>query len=234
MGRRTSTASPSIVVAGLALVAALAGTALAGEATTSAKPVTKKQVQKIATKQINELAPGLSVANANTANSATNAQNAVDAQNALNAQNAADSAALGGTAAGNFAVPIIADWNTGGGAQVDEAFGTFGNLILTGRCIDQGANPRMEIQVQKTGAGSGEAQIAYTQTGGDASDSTSQNVSSSQLTLFVENEDGAEGAGVLIYNDSVQVTVVPYRLFTEVSGGDAFCEFAGQATTTSP
>jgi hypothetical protein len=55
----------------LALVAALAGTAVAGpQATTSA--INKKKVKKIATKQatkqINELAPGLSVASAANAN----------------------------------------------------------------------------------------------------------------------------------------------------------------------
>jgi hypothetical protein len=65
--------SPAIIVAVLALVAALAGTAVAERATTSAKPVTKKKAKKITRKQINRLAPGLSVASADTA---TNAENA--------------------------------------------------------------------------------------------------------------------------------------------------------------
>ena len=57
--------SPALIVAALALVAALAGTAVAGpDAGTSA--LSKKKVKKIATKQINKLAPGLSVANADT------------------------------------------------------------------------------------------------------------------------------------------------------------------------
>jgi len=71
MGRRIRDGrpSPAIVVAVLALVAALAGTALAGtDASTSA--ISKKKVKKIATKQINKLAPGLSVANADTAGNA--------------------------------------------------------------------------------------------------------------------------------------------------------------------
>ena len=67
MGKKRT--SPAIVVAALALVAALAGTALAGgDATTSA--ISKKKVKKIArkqaVKQINALAPELSVANADT------------------------------------------------------------------------------------------------------------------------------------------------------------------------
>ena len=60
--RRTMRArpSPAIVVAILALVAALAGTAVAEQATTSKqKPVTKKKVKKIAKKQVNKLAPGI-------------------------------------------------------------------------------------------------------------------------------------------------------------------------------
>jgi hypothetical protein len=73
--------SPAILVAMLALVAALAGTALAGpDATPSA--LTKSKVKKIAKKQINKLvpgiadaqitarAPGLSVARADTAGNA--------------------------------------------------------------------------------------------------------------------------------------------------------------------
>jgi hypothetical protein len=53
----------TIVVVALVLVAALAGTALAGsEATTSA--LNKKKVKKIANKEIDKAAPGLSVDNA--------------------------------------------------------------------------------------------------------------------------------------------------------------------------
>ena len=50
--------SPAIVVAVLALVAALAGTAVAGpDATISAKKVTKKKVKKISNKQIDKRLP---------------------------------------------------------------------------------------------------------------------------------------------------------------------------------
>jgi hypothetical protein len=62
----TSRPSPAIVVAVVALVAALAGTAVAGpDASTSA--INKKKVKKIASKQIKKLAPDLSVASADQA-----------------------------------------------------------------------------------------------------------------------------------------------------------------------
>jgi hypothetical protein len=79
--------SPAMIVAVLALVAALAGTAVADVATTAKlDKKEKKQVKKIAKKQINKLAPGLSVDHANTADSATNAQNADNANQLGNLQ----------------------------------------------------------------------------------------------------------------------------------------------------
>jgi hypothetical protein len=80
MGQITSARpSPAILVAVLALVAALGGTALAGpDALTRA--LSKKQVKQIATKQaikqIDRRAPGLSVAKAAVADTATNATTA--------------------------------------------------------------------------------------------------------------------------------------------------------------
>jgi hypothetical protein len=56
--------SPAIVIAIFALVAAVAGSAIAGP--TTARKVTVKKVRKIANKQINALAPGLTVAKAKT------------------------------------------------------------------------------------------------------------------------------------------------------------------------
>ena len=71
-----------MTVAGAALVIALAGTAMA--APTAIKSVLnkqeKKQVKNIAKGQVNELGPGLSVANAANAQSATSAQSADNAQ----------------------------------------------------------------------------------------------------------------------------------------------------------
>jgi len=104
VGRQISALRPSaaIVVAVLALVAALAGTAVAGrDVSTSA--VSKKKVKKIAkkqaVKQINELAPGLSVAHADTAETAETADTANIAANAN---------ALGGIAPSGFATRLFA------------------------------------------------------------------------------------------------------------------------------
>jgi hypothetical protein len=82
--------SSGVLVGVLALVAAVAGTAVAGPTATTSK-LSKKKVVKIADQEINKLAPGLSVAHAesaNTANTATNADNAVSADTALSAQSA--------------------------------------------------------------------------------------------------------------------------------------------------
>lgn len=70
--------SPALVVAVLALIAAVAGSAIAKIATTPRlNNKEQQQVKKIARKQINKLAPGLSVANAENAENATNAADAV-------------------------------------------------------------------------------------------------------------------------------------------------------------
>jgi hypothetical protein len=62
--RRRARPSPAIIVAVVALVAALAGTAVAANPTATSSAINKKKVKKIATKQINKAAPGLSVDNA--------------------------------------------------------------------------------------------------------------------------------------------------------------------------
>jgi hypothetical protein len=78
-GRRPSA---GLVVAMTALVAALAGTAIAADPPTRA--ITKSKVKKIAVKQINKLAPDLSVASATTAGSAGTAGRADTAGRAEN------------------------------------------------------------------------------------------------------------------------------------------------------
>jgi hypothetical protein len=71
--------SPAILVAVLALVAGIGGTAVAGP-DVSSSAISKKKVKRIArkqaVKQINALAPGLSVAHAGTASSAERADSA--------------------------------------------------------------------------------------------------------------------------------------------------------------
>ena len=74
MGRvRRKSPSPAMVVAIIALVFALAGSAVATVATVSVlNKKEKKQTRKIARDEIKKAAPGLSVANANIANTVQN------------------------------------------------------------------------------------------------------------------------------------------------------------------
>jgi hypothetical protein len=127
--RRTMHLRPSagLAVAALGLMAAVAGTAVAGEsASTSA--VSKKKVKKIAVKQVNKLAPGLSVASADTAESAGTATTADSAQTANTATNSSrlQGASLASIAAGNDAfigsceagATFVQCGGANGGAQV--------------------------------------------------------------------------------------------------------------------
>ena len=79
--------SPALMIAVAALAAALAGTAVA-DPTGSASAVSKRKVKRIAKKQVNKLAPGLSVAHADSANSAGTADTAKSAGIANVAANA--------------------------------------------------------------------------------------------------------------------------------------------------
>jgi hypothetical protein len=76
--------SPAMIVAGVALIIALAGTAMA--APTAIKSILnkqeKKQTKNIAKNQVNALAPGLSVKHANTAGGADTAKSADTAKRA--------------------------------------------------------------------------------------------------------------------------------------------------------
>ena len=119
--------SPAMVVAVVALVAALGGTALASP-TASTSALSKKKVKKIAKKQINKLAPGLSVANADTADKAENAETADTATSAIQAQNASTANGVKPIKV-NFAAPS----STPPTAFVDQ-----GGVKITGQCNGSG------------------------------------------------------------------------------------------------
>jgi hypothetical protein len=95
--KRVPKPSPALVVALLALVLAVAGTA-----TAALTGKDKSKVRNIADQEIAKAAPGLSVlsatnaTNASNAANASNATNATNATNAANASSAANAAALGG------------------------------------------------------------------------------------------------------------------------------------------
>jgi hypothetical protein len=100
--------SPGTVIAVIALVAALGGTAIAAVGLSGKQ---KKQVGKIATKVFNKRIGGASVANANTANtansaktanSADTAKSAAQATNATHAATATNAEKLGGVPASQY------------------------------------------------------------------------------------------------------------------------------------
>jgi hypothetical protein len=97
MRKRANTPTAALVVAILALVAAVSGAAIASPA--AKKAVTKKKVKKIADKEIDKLAPELSVAHAGSADTATNASNADNADHS----DAATSATTAARSAGPIA-----------------------------------------------------------------------------------------------------------------------------------
>jgi hypothetical protein len=90
--------SPALVVALIALIAALTGTAIAAGPDAFTRPVTKSQAKKIATKQANKAIDrrqaGLRVDHANTAASATKATSADMATSAVSAETATTAAPL--------------------------------------------------------------------------------------------------------------------------------------------
>jgi hypothetical protein len=129
--------SPLMLVAGAALVAALAGTAIADPLaiTSVLNKKEKKQVKNIsknqANLQINQRAPGLSVAHASSAESAASATNAANASNATNAAHA-DQADNANTANG-VTVRSIRYHAPEGNSPVQVL--SMGGLTLTANCI---------------------------------------------------------------------------------------------------
>src|SRR5262249_44553177 len=128
--------SPSMVVAGLALLVALARAAIAdplAEKSVLNKPE-KKQVKRIAKNQANSLidqrAPGLSVAHAGTAGSATSATDAINATNALNAASA--NQASNATTANGVTVESLRYHVSPGSPPV--VLVSMGGLALTASC----------------------------------------------------------------------------------------------------
>jgi hypothetical protein len=98
---RPSRPSPALIVAVTALVFAIAGTAIAGPSALS--KITRGKVKTIAAKQIEEAAPGLSVAEAKKADTATNATTAANANSAKIATNIIAANVLGnGTTLGSI------------------------------------------------------------------------------------------------------------------------------------
>jgi hypothetical protein len=202
---RTSRPSSAIVVAALALVGALVGTALAGtDATTSA--INKKKVKKIATKQINKLAPGLSVASAETANVANRATTANTANSATQAQNASTA---------NGVRPIKVSFAAPSGTPAT-AFVNQGGVRMRGECTVAG-----EARLELTNTGASGALVQFAEVNTDGSVDTAQNLAMGSGTMQAVSTGAAPR--------TVRTVTVTYRGAggTEVSGDVVIARGAG-------
>jgi hypothetical protein len=209
MGRRirASRPSPAIVIAVVALVAALAGTALAGpDATTSA--INKKKVKKIARKQINKLAPGLSVANAETAGVANHATTANTANSATRAQNASTA---------NGVKPIKVNFAAPSGTPAT-AFVNQGGVRIRGECTVAG-----EARLELTNTGAGGALVQFAEVNADGTTAAAPNLAMGSGTM----QSVSTGAAP----NNVRTVTVTYRAAggTELSGDVVIARGAGAA-----
>jgi hypothetical protein len=133
--------SSGVLVGVLALVAAVAGPAVAGPTATTSK-LSKKKVVKIADQEINKLAPGLSVAHAESANTATNADRALSANTAdsattaQSATNADTARSVGGVSIEPVSIALI------DGPSFAEALNVNGSFVLV-TCL--GSSVSLEV-----------------------------------------------------------------------------------------
>jgi hypothetical protein len=154
---RRSRPSPALLVAVVALAAALAGTAVA-DPTGSVSGINKRKVKRIAKKQINKLAPGLSVAHADTAGSAKRADTANTAGGAANADKVDGRDASAFAAAGEVHTPVRRVFNdpAPGDQLVDGAVNLafVGPFTLKGTCVkdDEFNQDEAAVRVEGTPA----------------------------------------------------------------------------------
>ncbi len=204
--------SPAIVLAVIALVFAMAGSAVAGTDALSNK-ITKSKVKKIAKKQINKAAPGLDVKSAKTADKATNADNATNAANAANATNATNAAAVNNVAVNRFFAQVPPN-------TADANIATFGPITLKGSC-DAAGNPTLRASFSKdvndlvfdgsTASQFGNANIAA---------GTTSNISATP-------NFGSVGTAGAVASDKSFSVQVDYFMRDSPALGDAQCFYSG-------
>jgi hypothetical protein len=118
--------SPAMVVAVVALIAALGGTAFAGGF------ITKKKAKNVANNVVTQRAPGLSVASAKTADSATNSD------------------ALGGLPLRGLSMWVLLN-STGTGGVIDSSGGVTTTVLGTGRARVTFPNPVTNCVINANG-----------------------------------------------------------------------------------
>ena len=187
MRARGAGTTAAMAVAVVALIFAVAGTAIAGPDAISSK-ISKSKVKKIAKKQINKAAPGLSVANAETAGSAATAANA-DAVN------------------GQKVVKVLAKIPVG---STDATIATFHGFTMTASCTAAGDLERLLIvppddpATNLSASGNGDAGPVFSYGGGSGirldSDGTNNN-QRGNASFAVSRSDGPVVSGVISYDN---------------------------------
>jgi hypothetical protein len=215
MGSINAPPSPAVVIAALALAAALAGTAFAApDASTSA--INKKKVKKIATKRINKLAPGLSVAHAETAttaNSADTATTADRANTAAQAQNATTASGIRPVKI-NFAVPSDTP---------DRPLFNQGGVRLEGQCSLGGS---ADLEAIGT-ANNGLVKLAIVNAGDTAESTQNSNFDVDSLVSVGTGGGGIESRTVTITYRGASGTQVNGDLVIAQGTAAAQCVIAG-------
>ncbi len=190
--------SPAIVLAVLALVFAMVGSAVAGTDGLSSK-ITKSKVKKISKKQANkQLKANVSGSHVNTADNATNATNATNAANAANAD----------TVDGQSVIKVFAKFPDG---TANFTIGTFDGYTLRASCtagdVENFQLISSDTQVAMTAQGNGNAGPNFDEEQGGGStvlelDSDGINDNDrGQVTFSVAKTGGNTVSGNLGYDD---------------------------------
>jgi hypothetical protein len=187
MNARGAGTTAALIVAAVALIFAIAGTAIAGPGSISSK-ISKAKVKKIAKKQINKAAPGLSVAKAVKADSA-------------------DTAASADSVNGHQIFKIFAKIPVG---SADQTIATFAGYTLSASCTAAGDLDRLLLVppdtpfTNQTSTGNGNVGPVFSYGGGSAirmdSDGTNNNTRGA-ASFSAARSDGIVLTGVIGFDN---------------------------------
>jgi hypothetical protein len=226
--------------------------ALGGGAYAASGSLTKTQVKKIADKEIAKRAPGLTVANANHAQTAESAQTAQTAQTAQSAQTA--------TTAERVSSMVKID-QRGNQSTTFTSIANVGGMDLRSRCQGPNAN-ETELDLNLVTAPAATANSSFTVGFGgpgvdppDRSESATPVVirggalSAGQTIAIVPAKtvnsldalnDGStapntfvQAEGQIVYRSDTSVVTVTFHIFVDhFAASDGYCEVIGTATST--
>jgi hypothetical protein len=207
--------SPAMIVAIVALIAALGGSAVAGGV------LNKKKAKKIANNVVTQRAPGLSVASAKSADSATSATNATNANNATNATNAAN---VDGMSGATFKRTYIT-------TTAFENVLTIDGLTVRARCIDAGGVTPDQLDLDAvSGVENSEISVDLVGTGDSAQHNIDLDFDAGDAFDMRPGDLGSSSGSIVFSTDTSVVTVNYYA--AEVVFGLG-CQTAGVGFGTS-